>query len=108
MKSQYFGMRGGWLCAWITIACGADMTLYGYDQGVFSGVVISKDYLRIHNLEGPSKTTLLGTTAAIYDVGCCVGSLMAMWLGEVLGRKRAILVGTVVMSIGALLQSPIV
>ena len=28
----YFGLRGGWLTAWITLACGADMTLYGYDQ----------------------------------------------------------------------------
>jgi hypothetical protein len=28
----YFGLRGGWLTFWITVACGADMTLYGYDQ----------------------------------------------------------------------------
>lgn len=31
-KSPYFGLRGGGLTFWITLACGADMTLYGYDQ----------------------------------------------------------------------------
>ncbi|CAK7211690.1 hypothetical protein SCUCBS95973_001201 [Sporothrix curviconia] len=100
----YFGLSGGWLTFWITLACGADMTLYGYDQGVFSGVVISQNFLQLHNLEGPSKTTLLGTTAAIYDVGCATGSLLAYWLGEKLGRRNTVIVGTVIMSIGALLQ----
>lgn len=32
LGKPYFGLRGGWLTFWITLACGADMTLYGYDQ----------------------------------------------------------------------------
>lgn len=32
IKKPYFGLQGGWLTFWITLACGADMTLYGYDQ----------------------------------------------------------------------------
>ncbi|KAJ5757376.1 general substrate transporter [Penicillium nucicola] len=104
-KQPYFGLRGGWLTFWITLACGADMTLYGYDQGVFSGVVISQDFLRVHDLEGPTRTTLLGTVTAIYDVGCFLGSISAYWLGEILGRRNTVLLGTTVMSIGALLQA---
>ncbi|OQE01887.1 hypothetical protein PENSOL_c003G01894 [Penicillium solitum] len=104
-EKPYFGLRGGWLTFWITLACGADMTLYGYDQGVFSGVIISHDFLQLHNLEGPTNTTLLGTVTAIYDVGCCLGSLLAYWLGEKLGRRNTVLVGTTIMSIGALLQA---
>ncbi|GLA08972.1 hypothetical protein AnigIFM60653_010776 [Aspergillus niger] len=104
-KTPYFGLRGGWLTFWITLACGADMTLYGYDQGVFSGVVISQDFLQLHNLEGPSKTSLLGTVTAIYDVGCFLGSICAYWLGERLGRRKTVLVGTTVMAIGAVLQA---
>ncbi|KAJ5087458.1 general substrate transporter, partial [Penicillium angulare] len=105
LAKPYFGLRGAWLTFWITLACGADMTLYGYDQGVFSGVVISQDFLRLHDLEGPSKTTLLGTVTAIYDIGCFLGSLFASWLGERLGRRNTVLVGTTIMSIGALLQA---
>lgn len=31
----YFGLTGGWLTFWVTVACATDMTLFGYDQGVF-------------------------------------------------------------------------
>lgn len=26
---RYFGLRGGWLTLWVTVACGTDMTLFG-------------------------------------------------------------------------------
>ena len=68
-------------------------------------MIISQDFLRLHNLEGPTNTTLLGTVTAIYDIGCCLGSLLAYWLGEQLGRRNTVLVGTTIMSIGALLQA---
>ncbi|CBF77732.1 hypothetical protein AN4337.2 [Aspergillus nidulans FGSC A4] len=32
----YFGFTGGWLTFWVSLACATDMTLFGYDQGVFS------------------------------------------------------------------------
>lgn len=32
----YFGLKGPWLTIWITVCCGSAMTLFGYDQGVFS------------------------------------------------------------------------
>lgn len=73
-------------------------------EGVFSGVVISQDFLQLLDLAGRNRTALLGTVAALYDVGCCIGSITAYWLGERLGRRDTILVGTIVMSIGALLQ----
>ena len=31
-KERYFGLKGGWLVFWITVACATDMTLFGYDQ----------------------------------------------------------------------------
>ena len=36
---------GGWLIAAITSVCSAGFLLFGYDQGVMSGVVISKYWL---------------------------------------------------------------
>lgn len=35
-KKPFFGFVGGWLTFWLTLACATDMTLFGYDQGVFS------------------------------------------------------------------------
>lgn len=80
------------------------MTLFGYDQGVFGGVIVTQDFLRTLDLEGPSHTGTVGTVTALYDVGCFFGAVAAFSIGERLGRKKAILLGTTVMSIGAILQ----
>ncbi|KAF1344962.1 general substrate transporter [Delphinella strobiligena] len=80
------------------------MTLFGYDQGVFGGVVVTDDYLQTLGLVGPTTTSLSGTVTAIYDVGCFFGAIAAVVIGEPLGRKKTILLGTTIMSIGAILQ----
>ena len=65
---------------------------------------MTPDFLQVHNLGGPSKTGLLGTVVALYDIGCFFGACIALWLGEVLGRRKTVLVGTTIMTIGALIQ----
>ncbi|KAK9601719.1 hypothetical protein V6Z92_001761 [Aspergillus fumigatus] len=104
-KKPYFGLTGGWLTLWITIACATDMTLFGYDQGVFSGVVVTEDFLVVHDLVGPTKTKALSTVTAIYDVGCFLGSILAFIVSERLGRKKSILLGTTIMAVGTILQA---
>ncbi|KAI0850541.1 putative MFS sugar transporter [Daldinia vernicosa] len=105
VKEPYFGFKGKWLTFWITLACATDMTLFGYDQGVFSGVVISKDYLDVHDLHGPEKTSVLSIITSIYTIGCFLGAVTAFYIGETIGRKKTVLVGTVIMSVGAILQT---
>ncbi|KAL3452611.1 major facilitator superfamily domain-containing protein [Aspergillus insuetus] len=95
------GLRGNRLTFWFAVGCGADMALYG----VFGGVVISPDYLRVHDLEGPEKTELLSTVTAIYNVGCFLGAVLATWIGGKLGRKKSVLLGIFIMTIGAVLQT---
>lgn len=80
------------------------MTLFGYDQGVFGGVIVTQDFLKTLDLEGPTKTSLLGTVTASYDVGCFFGAVAACSLGEFLGRKKTIMLGTTLMAVGAILQ----
>ena len=60
--------------------------------------------IRVTRSIGPEHTSLLGTVTALYDVGCFFGAIAAFSIGERLGRKKAILLGTTVMSIGAILQ----
>ncbi|PYI10934.1 hexose carrier protein [Aspergillus sclerotiicarbonarius CBS 121057] len=104
-KKPYFGLVGGWLTFWITVACATDMTLFGYDQGLFSGIVVTQNFLEVHDLVGPSKTTTLSTVTAIYDVGCFLGAIGAFALAERLGRKKSILIGTAIMAVGTVLQA---
>ncbi|KAJ5097334.1 general substrate transporter [Penicillium angulare] len=104
-KKPFFGFTGGWLTFWVTVACATDMSLFGYDQGVFSGVVITQNFLEVHDLVGPTKTKTLSTVTAIYDVGCFIGAIVAFTIGETLGRKKSIIVGTIIMAIGTILQA---
>lgn len=67
-------------------------------------MVVTADFLDTIGLAGPTKTSLLGTVTAIYDIGCFFGAIAAFVVGEPLGRKNTILVGTTIMSIGAILQ----
>ncbi|KAL4763167.1 sugar porter family MFS transporter [Aspergillus foveolatus] len=104
-RKPYFGFTGGWLTFWVSLACATDMTLFGYDQGVFSGVVVTPDFLQVHGLVGPSKTKILSTVTAIYDVGCFFGAMIAFTAGERLGRKNTILLGCTIMAIGTILKA---
>lgn len=64
--------------------------------------MVTKDFLDTLDLN--DNATLLGTVTAIYDIGCLFGAIMAMIWGEKWGRKRSIIYGTTIMSIGAFLQ----
>lgn len=70
----------------------------------FSGVIVTDNFLELHDLVGPSKTQMLSTVTAIYDIGCFVGAMVAFTIGERLGRTKSIIVGTSIMSVGAILM----
>lgn len=64
--------------------------------------MVTEDYLTQLNLHDNS--SLLSTITAIYDIGCFFGAIAAVMIGDPLGRKNSILVGTTIMSVGAILQ----
>ncbi|KAF3761833.1 general substrate transporter [Cryphonectria parasitica EP155] len=100
-KDRYFGMRGNPLVIWITVCCTSAMALFGYDQAVFSGIIVTQDFL---DTMGNPDANLQGTITSLYDVGCFFGAVSGSAFGTVLGRKRSVILGTVVMMIGAILQ----
>lgn len=67
--APYFGLTGGieflldieirmliyvgWLTFWISVACSTDMTLFGYDQGVFGVSALSCHHILISDLNWP-------------------------------------------------------
>jgi len=69
---------------------------------VTGGVIITPDFLDQLDLNG--KTSLISTVTAIYDIGCFVGAILVCVIGDPLGRKNCVLLGTTIMAIGAILQ----
>jgi len=78
---------------------------FGYDQGVMSGIVISKYWLSATN--NPS-TLMVGTITALYDIGAFFGAVCAAFTAEGLGRKRTLLLGAAIVIVGAVLMGSVV
>ncbi|KAK5720819.1 hypothetical protein LTR15_006781 [Elasticomyces elasticus] len=86
----------------ISVAAGTVMALFGYEQGVFGGIIIGKDFLEYFNDPSPG---LQGFVVSVYDLGCFAGAILTLFVGERLGRKRMLLVFTVVMGLGIIGQT---
>ncbi|EPQ59772.1 general substrate transporter [Gloeophyllum trabeum ATCC 11539] len=91
----------------ITVTCSAGFLNFGYDQGVFAGSLVSHYYLTTFgpNPETPPDASTQGTTSALFDIGGAVGALAVMFIGAILGRRRTIQVGCVLVVVGAILQA---
>ncbi|KAF5245066.1 hypothetical protein FAUST_1956 [Fusarium austroamericanum] len=94
----------------ITATAGSGFLLFGYDQGVMSGLLtgtaFTNTFPEIDTTEGGNgSSSLQGTVVAIYEIGCFFGAIFCLAFGEYFGRRNCILMGCVVLSIGAALQA---
>lgn len=49
--------------------------------------------------------TILGLIVSLYEVGCFLGAVLTSFFGEGLGRRKSIMLGGVIMAVGAILQA---
>ncbi|KAK8113419.1 hypothetical protein PG984_013945 [Apiospora sp. TS-2023a] len=94
----------------ITATAGSGFLLFGYDQGVMSGlltgVAFTARFPAINTNPGAGgSASLQGTVVAIYEIGCFFGSLLALLVGERIGRKKTIMLGCLVLCVGGALQA---
>ncbi|KAK1059655.1 hypothetical protein LTR12_002059 [Friedmanniomyces endolithicus] len=68
-----FRPEGRRLLICITVSCGLGFMLFGYDQGVFGGLLANPSFLEQFNQ--PS-VTLQGQIVSTYTLGCIVGSIL--------------------------------
>ncbi|KAF2788472.1 putative MFS sugar transporter [Melanomma pulvis-pyrius CBS 109.77] len=99
-----FNLTGDAL-SWATIASASlGMILYGYDQGVMSGLITADNFkMEIFKTVTP-KASLSGLVVAIYEIGAFVGSIAVMIYGQYFGRRITLAIGQTFIIIGALIQ----
>lgn len=64
--------RGKTLQFGITVCCLVAFVLFGYDQGVFSGILQNEDWL---NQFGHPTDTKTGIIVSCYNLGCLTGCI---------------------------------
>ncbi|KAJ5172469.1 hypothetical protein N7492_005062 [Penicillium capsulatum] len=118
---KYFGWRGRALNLAISSLGSLDFLLFGYDQGVTGGLLDLPAFIKYFpsidtidpaiQVDEPwakaiksQHSTNQGITVASYNLGCFIGSILTIFIGNPLGRRRTIFCGCVTMATGALLQ----
>jgi MFS family permease len=89
--------RGFKLRAAITIACQLAFVLFGYDQGVFSGIVGNENFLNTFDHPSPG---LEGIIVSIYNLGCFTGCILSFMFCEKTGRRLAMWIAMVWIIVG--------
>jgi MFS family permease len=99
----YWGQSGRGLQVLITIVATTDFLLFGYDQGVMSGIISAPAFVAAFpEVDGDS--TYEGFVTSIYAVGCFFGACFIFLVGDKLGRRKSIFLGTSVMLVGVIIQ----
>ncbi|KAH0287531.1 general substrate transporter [Aureobasidium namibiae CBS 147.97] len=85
----------------------AGFLLFGYDQGVMSGIITEPIFLgTFPKMASDYKLgSIQALVVAIYEIGCLLGSFFIIGYGDKLGRRRAVLVGTLIMLVGTAIQA---
>ena len=117
-SKRFLGLNGTKLQVAIGLLAGMDFLLFGYDQGVTGGLLTLQSFTKYfpsintnadHMIgwtqsEKNNQSTRQGIVVAAYNLGCFAGSIPTIWIGNLLGRRKAIFLGSFIMCIGALLQ----
>ncbi|TKW52375.1 High-affinity glucose transporter [Colletotrichum tanaceti] len=100
--SSVHGLTGRALIYFTSIFVSLGVFLFGYDQGVMSGI-ITGPYFRNY-FHQPSKAEV-GTMVAILEIGAFISSLIVGKVGDIIGRRKTILYGSMIFFVGGALQT---
>ena len=96
------GLTGKPLIYFTSIFVSLGVFLFGYDQGVMSGIITGPYFIDYFNQ--PSRAEV-GTMVAILEVGAFISSLMVGRIGDMIGRRKTILYGSMIFFVGGALQT---
>ncbi len=96
------GLVGKPLLYFTSVFVSLGVFLFGYDQGVMSGIITGPFFRDYFNQ--PSRAEI-GTMVAILEIGAFISSLSVGRIGDMIGRRRTILYGAMIFFVGGMLQT---
>ncbi|AMD20893.1 HDR151Cp [Eremothecium sinecaudum] len=95
----------------ITITAVTGFSLFGYDQGLLSGLINGDKFnhefpatLEKHDNDTHA-TVVQGAVTSCYELGCFFGSLFVVMKGEKMGRKPLIICGALLTIVGTIIST---
>ncbi|OAA68790.1 hexose transporter [Niveomyces insectorum RCEF 264] len=101
-SSSIHGLTGKPLIYFTSIFVSLGVFLFGYDQGVMSGIITGPFF--IDYFDNPSRAEV-GTMVAILEIGAFISSLIVGRVGDIIGRRKTILYGSMIFFTGGALQT---
>lgn len=111
-RTNTFGLTGKPLRAAITTFATIGFSLFGYNQGMMSGLITGEKFnyeFPATNMNAPGAdehhvTVVQGAVTSCYELGCFFGALFALFRGENYGRKPLVVCGSVIIIIGTVIS----
>ncbi|KAF6821369.1 MFS monosaccharide transporter [Colletotrichum sojae] len=100
--SSIHGLTGKALIYFTSIFVSLGVFLFGYDQGVMSGIITGTYFL---NYFGHPSNAEIATMVAILEIGALISSLIVGKVGDIIGRRKTILYGSIIFFIGGAFQT---
>ncbi|ODV64746.1 general substrate transporter [Hyphopichia burtonii NRRL Y-1933] len=110
-KTHTYGLRGRKLRATITAVAVTGFSLFGYDQGLMSGIISAKEFTSTFKATSEehvgkhNATVNQGAVTSCYELGCFFGALFALFRGDKVGRRPLILAGSIIIIIGTVIST---
>ncbi|KAI7889634.1 general substrate transporter [Mucor mucedo] len=95
-------LKGSALLYSVAIFASLGQFLFGYDQGVMSGILVNNRWLELF---GHPNATMQGLVVAIFELGAWVTTYPTSWFMDTIGRRWTIMVGTLIFIVGGVLQT---
>ena len=102
------GLRGKKLHIAITFTSVVGFSLFGYDQGLMSGIISGDQFTKeFPPLAGDSEhvAVLRGAVTACYELGCFFGAIFTLMYGQRIGRTPLLVAGGLLMVLGTVIST---
>lgn len=100
---KYMGLSGRPLSMTVSTVATTGFLLFGFDQGVMSGIISAPAFADMFEATRDN-ATMQGLVTAIYEIGCLMGAVFILWYADMLGRRKAMILGATIMIIGTIIQ----
>jgi len=111
LHTHYMGLSGPGLRFAIGLCAGLSFVAFGYGQGDIGGLMIMETFREkfpsfdaMGNPGVYSYALMSGVVVASWNIGCFVGALLTVVIGDMLGRKGSALLGLSIEVAGKIIQ----